>query len=467
MKLALSRITEFLGASGEVDHKALALGYSIDSRTVRPGELFFAVKGERMDGHDFVAQALGNGAVAAVVRKDQIVRYPVIAGLLTVDDTLAALQTLGTAVRRLWAKALVGVTGSTGKTTTKDAIAHVLSQRFRVLKSEGNFNNHFGLPLMLLKLEPEHDIAVIEMGMSHAGEIAALAKIAQPEIGVITNVAPVHLEFFDTVADIARAKYELIASLPWAGTAILNADDEYVSQFGRDLHGKVVLYGMTPSADVHAENVQSRGIAGSAFDLVIGGYRDRALLPLVGVHNIYNALAAVAVGLERGLTPSEAVDALATLVPGDKRGEVVQLGNITVINDCYNSNPKALDAMVDTLAAMPAKRRIVVAGEMLELGLAGEEMHRRSGQHMAEQKIDWLVGVRGMAKPMVEAARTAGIRAEFVATPEEAGEWLTRETRDGDVVLLKASRGVKLERALDKWSQGVGAMAGRRPTTNK
>jgi UDP-N-acetylmuramoyl-tripeptide--D-alanyl-D-alanine ligase len=261
MKLPLSRIAEFLAASGEVDHKAIAQGYSIDSRTVQTGELFFAVKGERMDGHDFVAQALGTGAVAAVVRKDQIVRYPVIAGLLAVDDTLAALQTLGTAVRRLWAKPLVGVTGSTGKTTTKDAIAHVLSRRFRVLKSEGNFNNHFGLPLMLLKLEPEHDIAVIEMGMSHAGEIAALAKIAQPEIGVITNVAPVHLEFFETIADIARAKYELIASLPWAGTAILNADDEYVSQFGRDFHGKVVLYGMTPSADVHAENVQSCVIA--------------------------------------------------------------------------------------------------------------------------------------------------------------------------------------------------------------
>jgi UDP-N-acetylmuramoyl-tripeptide--D-alanyl-D-alanine ligase len=467
MKLPLSRIAEFLAASGEVDHKAIAQGYSIDSRTVQTGELFFAVKGERMDGHDFVAQALGTGAVAAVVRKDQIVRYPVIAGLLAVDDTLAALQTLGTAVRRLWAKPLVGVTGSTGKTTTKDAIAHVLSRRFRVLKSEGNFNNHFGLPLMLLKLEPEHDIAVIEMGMSHAGEIAALAKIAQPEIGVITNVAPVHLEFFETIADIARAKYELIASLPWAGTAILNADDEYVSQFGRDFHGKVVLYGMTPSADVHAENVQSCGIAGSEFDLVIGSYRDRTLLPLVGVHNIYNALAAAAVGLERGLTPSEAVDALATLVPGDKRGEVVQVGNITVINDCYNSNPKALDAMVDTLGGMPAKRRIVVAGEMLELGPAGEEMHRRSGRHMAGQKIDWLVGVRGLARSMVEAARAAGIRAEFVATPEEAGEWLTRETRDGDVVLLKGSRGVKLERALEKWSQRVGALAGGRPTTNK
>jgi len=464
MKLPLSRVAEFLGATGEFDHKALALGYSIDSRTIRAGELFFAVKGERMDGHDFAARALEKGAAAAVVGKDRLARYPVITGLLAVDDTLTALQTLGTAVRRLWGKPLVGVTGSTGKTTTKDAIAHVLSQRFRVLKSEGNFNNHFGLPLMLLKLEPEHDVAVIEMGMSHAGEIAALAKIAQPEIGVVTNVAPVHLEFFASVADIARAKYELIAALSASGTAILNADDEYVSQFGRDFHGKVVLYGMKPSADVRAENVASRGASGSVFDVVAGGCRDRATLALVGIHNVYNALAAVAVGLERGLTPSEAVGALATLTPADKRGQVVQVGNITVINDCYNSNPKALDAMVDTLAAMPAKRRIVVAGEMLELGPAGEDMHRQSGQHMAGQRIDWLVGVRGLAQPMVEAARAAGIRAEFVATPEEAGEWLIREARDGDVVLLKASRGVKLERALEKWSQGVGAPVSRRPT---
>ena len=449
MKLALSRISEFLSATGEFDHKAMAQGYSIDSRTLHTGELFFAVKGERTDGHDFVPQALEKGAVAAVVRKDEMARYAVKTGLLAVPDTLIALQTLGAAVRRLWAKPLIGVTGSTGKTTTKDAIAHVLSSRFRVLKSEGNFNNHFGLPLMLLKLEPEHEAAVIEMGMSHRGEIAALAKIAQPEIGVVTNVAPVHLEFFKSVAEIARAKYELIESLPAGGTAILNADDEYVSQFGRDFHGKVVRYGLHQTADVRAENIESRGAAGSVFDVVAGGCREPANLPLVGTHNIYNALAAVATAMERGLSPSQAVGALATLVPSDKRGAVVQVGNITIINDCYNSNPTALDAMVDTLAGMPAKRRIVVAGEMLELGPSGEDMHRRSGRHMAEKGIDVLVGVRGLAQSMVEAAGEAGIQAKFVATPEEAGEWLVRETRDADVVLLKASRGVKLERALE------------------
>jgi UDP-N-acetylmuramoyl-tripeptide--D-alanyl-D-alanine ligase len=461
MKLPLARVAEFLSATGEFDHNSVAQGYSIDSRTVRPGELFFAVQGERLDGHGFVPQALEKGAVAAVVRKDQLARYPARTRLLVVDDTLTALQTLATAVRRLWGKPLIGVTGSVGKTTTKEAIAHVLATRFRVLKSEGNFNNHFGLPLMLLKLEPEHELAVIEMGMSHAGEIAALAKIAQPEIGVVTNVAPVHLEFFSSIAGIARAKYELIESLPAGGTAVLNVDDEYVSQFGRDFHGKVVAYGMQSVADVRAENVQPRGAEESAFDVVVGNRREKAVLPLVGAHNVYNALAAVAVGIERGLSLAQATGALRSLTPADKRGQVVKLGNITIINDCYNSNPKALEAMVDTLAVMPAKRRIVAAGAMLELGPSGEELHRKAGEHIARKKIDLLLGVRGQAQNMVEAARDAGMRAEFVNTPEEAGEWLARETRDGDVVLLKASRGVKLERALDKWMSLRGSAVAR------
>jgi UDP-N-acetylmuramoyl-tripeptide--D-alanyl-D-alanine ligase len=458
MILPLSKIAEFVAASGDLprgSREPVAQAYSIDSRTIGRGQLFFAVKGERLDGHDFVASALEKGAVGAVVRKDQLHRYASHAQLLAVEDTLAALQTLATAVRKLWGKPLVGVTGSAGKTTTKEAIAHVLATRFRVLKSEGNFNNHFGLPLMLLKLEPEHDVAVIEMGMSHAGEIRALAKIAQPEIGVVTNVAPVHLQFFESIAGIARAKYELIESLPANGTAVLNADDEYVSQFGRDFRGKVVLYGTLPASTVRAENIQPKGADGSEFDVVIGNARARVQLPLVGSHNVLNALAAVAVGIERGLKLTEAAEALATLAPPDKRGQVVQLGNITVINDCYNSNPKALDAMVDALVAMPARRRIVVAGEMLELGAAGEELHRQAGRHMAEKKVDALLGVRGLAQAMVESAAGAGVRAEFVDTPEAAGEWLARETRDGDVVLLKASRGVKLEKALETWKAAL------------
>lgn len=450
MKLKLAKIAEFLFAP-DISSDEIVTGYSIDSRTIQPGELFFAVKGEHLDGHDYVDSALQKGAAAAVVAKNELHRYSDSNRLLPVEDTLAALQTLATAVRRVWGKPLIGITGSAGKTTTKEAIAHVLSTRFNVLKSEGNFNNHFGLPLMLLKLEPEHDLAVIEMGMSHAGEIRALAKIAQPEIGVVTNVAPVHLEFFDSLAGIARAKYELIESLPANGTAVLNADDEYVSQFGREFRGKVITYGTNPTAQVRGENITSLGADGSRFDVVSPCGRDRALLPLVGQHNVLNALAAVSVACSRGMSFGDAIGALATLKPADKRGQVLQLGNITVINDCYNSNPKALNAMVDALAAMKAKRRIVVAGEMLELGPAAEQMHVDAGKHIAEKRIDLLIGVRGLAQAMVEGAREAGTRAEFVAAPEAAGEWLSRETRDGDVVLLKASRGVKLEKALEVW----------------
>ncbi len=451
MRLPLARVAEYISAHGEFDRHAVTQTYSIDSRTIPPGALFFAVKGERLDGHDFVEQALQSGASAAVIRKDQLGRYATKKGLLTVDDTLAALQKLASSVRRVWGKPLIGITGSVGKTTTREATAHLLSSKYRVLKSEGNFNNHFGLPLMLLKLEPEHDVAVIEMGMSHIGEIRALAHIAQPDMGIVTCVAPVHIEFFDSLAGIARAKYELIESLPAGGTAILNADDEYVSQFGRDFRGKVVTFGLHANADVRAENIEPLGTSGSTFELIAGGCREAANLPLVGKHNVYNALAAVAVGLERGLSPSEAAAGLATLSPADKRGQVIQVGDISVINDCYNSNPKALDAMVDSLATMPAERRIVVAGEMLELGLAAHELHRRCGQHIAEQGIDLLIGVRGEASRLVEGARNQGVQAQFVETPEAAGEWLAANTRTGDVVLLKASRGVKLERALDTW----------------
>jgi UDP-N-acetylmuramoyl-tripeptide--D-alanyl-D-alanine ligase len=473
MKLPLGRIAEYLRVPADelgpnFDRDVIATGYSIDSRTIKAGEVFFAVRGERMDGHDFLGQAFEKGAIAAVLSKEKLseLSEPVAAGvhprppmsgaispaLIPIEDTLVALQLLAQAVRRLWARPLIAVTGSAGKTTTKEAIAHVLATRFRVHKSEGNFNNHFGLPLMLLKLGPEHDCAVVELGMSHLGEITALAQIAQPDLGVVTNVAPVHLEFFKDISEIARAKYELIESLPKSGTAVLNADDQFVSKFGKGFEGKVVTYGLTPDANVRAENVESKGEQGSAFDVIAGDRRERATLPLVGSHNIHNALAAIVVALERGIPLSEAVASISTMAAADKRGQVVRIGNITVINDCYNSNPKALAAMVNALAEMPAKRRIVVAGEMLELGPQGEAMHNESGQHIATKGIDVLVGVRGLAEKMVEAAKQKGMRAEFVVNADAAGEWLARETLEGDVVLLKASRGVKLEKALEKLS---------------
>jgi UDP-N-acetylmuramoyl-tripeptide--D-alanyl-D-alanine ligase len=455
VKLKLHRVAEFTGAVGNFELDATVEGYSIDSRTIKPGELFLAVKGERLDGHDYVEAALQNGALAAVIDRRRVARFADTSKLLVVDDTLVALQALGAAVRRRWGKSLVAVTGSAGKTTTKEAIAHVLASRFRVMKSEGNLNNHFGLPLQLLKLEPEHEIAVIELGMSHAGEIAALAKLAHPDIGVVTNVAPVHLEFFASIADIARAKYELIQELHSGAIAILNADDEYVSQFGRDFHGKVVHYGIRHQANVCGLNVQSLGEKGSSFDLVANSVRQEITLPLLGEHNVYNALAAAAVAMERGITPSEIAGALAALSPADKRGEKLSIAGATVINDCYNSNPKALQSMVDALATMPATRRIVVAGEMLELGPQGEALHFEAGHHMAEKKIDRIIGVRGLGQKIVEGAKASGAQAEFVDTPEQAAEWLKTEIRAGDVVLLKASRGVRLEKALELWKSST------------
>src|SRR5438270_3741256 len=300
MKLSLARIAELTAATGSFDPSAVAQGYSIDSRTLAAGELFFAVRGERLDGHDFAESALKKGAIAAVVARGQEHRFASAgAKLLLVPDTLAALQSLGAAVRRMWGKPVVGVTGSAGKTTTKEAIAHLLSTKFCVFKSHGNLNNHFGLPLQLLKLEAEHDIAVIELGMSHAGEIAALCEIAKPDWGVVTSVAPVHLEFFpEGIAGIARAKYELIAALPSGGIAFLNADDPYVSQFGRDFHGKVVQFGIERSADVGATAIENLGPYGSRFQLAAGGVTRSAEMPLLGRHNVLNALAGTAVGLE-------------------------------------------------------------------------------------------------------------------------------------------------------------------------
>ena len=449
MKLQLSRIAELIRGTGEFDKNSIAMAYSIDSRTMKVGELFFAIRGEHLDGHDYVESALNAGAVGAVVCNDAVARFTVKSRLISVDDTTRALQQLGAAVRRIWGKKLIGITGSAGKTTTKECVAHVLASQLKVHKSVGNLNNHWGMPLQLLKLEQEHDIAVIEMGMNHAGEIRALAALAKPDIGIVTNVGPVHLENFDSIQGIARAKYELIESLPVGGLAVLNADDEFVSQFGRDFKGKVVTFGMEKPADVRAENISVEGEKGTNFDVVGRGFRERAHMLLLGKHNVMNACAAVAVAVEQGIAPERAVASLASLAPSDKRGEMLHLGGATVINDCYNSNPKALKSMVDALATVTAKRRIVVAGEMLELGLTGTELHYECGRYMAQHGVHRVLGVRGNAKALVEGARAAGAEAEFVETPEEAGQWLVRELKKDDAVLVKASRGVRLEKALE------------------
>ncbi|MBN9616456.1 MAG: UDP-N-acetylmuramoyl-tripeptide--D-alanyl-D-alanine ligase [Acidobacteriales bacterium 59-55] len=454
MKLTLGQVADWIHADGEFDTALEAVGYSIDSRTVGSGELFFAVKGERLDGHEYVHAALADGAVAAVVSNGWVVPAEVDeARLLRVADcedcVLLALQRLARAVRREWGGRVIGVTGSAGKTTTKEAVAQVLGARFRVLKSQGNLNNGFGLPLQLLKLEPEHEVAVIEMGMNHAGEIAALAKIAEPDWAVVSNVGPVHLEFFaDGIAGIARAKYELVEALPADGVAVLNFDDNYVASFGRGMGERAVFYGLGEGAEVRAVHVVEAGAEGVVFTVEAQGERASVQLRMLGRHNVSNALAAIAVGLRSGMSLEECAAAVGEMRAGDKRGEVIAWRGAAIINDCYNSNPRALDAMVDALMAMPGERHIVVAGEMLELGPEGEALHAARGRRMAERGVTALVGVRGLAKAMVEAAQVAGVESTFVADAEMAGEWLQANLRAGDAVLLKASRGVRLERAL-------------------
>jgi UDP-N-acetylmuramoyl-tripeptide--D-alanyl-D-alanine ligase len=429
----------------------VALGYSIDSRTIAAGELFFAVRGERFDGHDFVASAAQNGAVAAVVSRVFLPNLPDAAltiPLLVCEDPLIALQSLATHVRRQWGRRVVAVTGSAGKTTTKDAVALALAARYNVLKSIGNLNNNYGLPLQLLRIEPEHECAVIEMGMNHTGEIAALARIATPDWGVVTNVGAAHIENFpDGQAGIARAKLELVSSLPAIGVAFLNCDDPYVSQFGRDFAGRTVYFGAGPCADPQILAIEEDE-SGLRIRFRAGEREGSLPLHLSGAHNAQNAMAALAVAIEAGVSIDAACAALATLTPGDKRGQTLRINGAVILNDSYNSNPEALRSMIRTLALRPAKRRILVAGEMLELGEHGPVFHYECGKSAAEAGIDMVVGVRGNAEHLASAACTAGVASIFLPDAEAAGHWMRDNLRPGDVALVKGSRGVHLERAL-------------------
>jgi UDP-N-acetylmuramoyl-tripeptide--D-alanyl-D-alanine ligase len=427
-------------------------GYSIDSRTAAPGDLFFAVRGERLDGHDYVAAALERGAVAAVVSRARVASLPdAVLGvpLLIAEDTLIALQALASSVRRQWGKHVVAITGSAGKTTTKEAIAAALAARFNVLKSQGNLNNAFGLPLQLLRLEPEHEYAVVEMGMNHIGEIATLARIASPDWGVVTNVGTAHIEnFTEGQAGIARAKYELIAALPATGVAFLNCSDAYVSQFGRDFRGKVVYFGIGPCGDPAILDVKEDP-SGLHVRFRAGEHDGSFSLNLLGAHNAQNAVAGLAVALEAGVPLDAAVAALESLTPGSKRGEVLEIGGATILNDSYNSNPEALQSMIHTLAVRPAKRRILIAGEMLELGEHASMLHAACGKAAADAGIDIVVGVRGNAQHLAAAACLCGVASIFLPDAPMAGEWLARNLQPGDVVLIKGSRGVQLERAIE------------------
>jgi UDP-N-acetylmuramoyl-tripeptide--D-alanyl-D-alanine ligase len=474
MQLSLGEIAAILGSSCGVPER-LARGYSIDSRTIAAGELFFAIRGPRFDGHEFVDQALGCGAVGAVVERGFYARSPeeLRPMLIAVDDATQSLQRLARAVRRKWGRRLIAITGSVGKSTTKEMTAAILAERYSVLKSEGNLNNHYGLPLTLLGLEPAHQVAVTELAMSAAGEIALLARMAEPQVGVVTNVAPVHLQFFDSVEGIAGAKRELLENLPEGSTAVLNFDDERVRGFDEGFKGRVVTYGFDWGADLKVVGVHAEGNHGSRFQVRGASLDAEFRLPLPGRYNIQNALAAIATASLFDVSPAEAQAALARFRPLPQRGEILTLREgIVLISDCYNSNPLAMETMLETLATWPgAGRRIVVAGEMLELGPTSPELHRRVGRKCAECHVDRLLAVQGDARYFIEGALEAGFaeqHCQFFSTPEEAGESCRKLLEPGDVVLVKGSRAVHLEKVtelLTSWRADAPAAHGAEPSS--
>ena len=462
MRWTVEEVARALGVTPPrgVDPLARLAGVSINSRTVAPDELFVAIHGPRHDGHNFVVEALEAGALAGIVAADRLSGYAEScqSKLIAVPDPLAALQNLANAVRTRWGRRLAAVTGSAGKTTTKEILAALLAARFRVLKSEGNLNNEYGLPLQLLRLEAADEAAVVELGMSHSGELKRLAEIARPDVGIVTRVAPVHLEFFASVDEIALAKRELIEGLAGRESfAVLNADDSRVAGFRRIAPGHVVTFGVTEHADFRAENIRDRGLQGSEFDFLGPQGRARLSLPLAGGHNISNALAALAAASVWGVGAAEAREVFPKLEATGMRGRVLHYAaGFTVINDCYNSNPVALRAMVGLLTSTPAAgRHILAVGEMLELGPTSADLHEEAGRAAVAadtRKLDWIIGVQGDAENFIRGALEAGHPAgqsKFFASSVEAGEFVGNFIAGGDVLLVKGSRGVKMERIVE------------------
>ena len=475
--MKLSTAIKYMNAAASKLNPALqereVISFAIDSRDVQAGDVFFALSqpeyrnngfnGEFDDATQYAAAAFEKGAAACVVRKDRFNEHKIQLTqfenrLIFTDDAITALQNLAHNVYLEWNKPVVAITGSAGKTTAKELTAHVLQSSGRkVLRNIKNYNNGLGHPLTVLNLSKDktYDVAVLEMGMSTPmNEIRRLCRITPPDVAVELNVLPVHIEHLGSIENVASAKAELVEGMKEGGVAVLNADDPFALDMRRLSKGKTITFGIEAEADVRAVEIEFKRFGATCFTLTLPGEEARVTFPLNGKHNILNALAASAVGHSFGMSANEIAASLHTAAPPPQRGEVLHFAKgFTVINDSYNSNPAALLSMVQTLAhgGSGAERRIVVAGEMLELGRDEMEIHRETGKQIAETGIDLLIGVRGLARQMVDGAKAAGLNnAEFALDSETAGEMLLREIRKGDVILIKGSRGVRTERVIEK-----------------
>jgi UDP-N-acetylmuramoyl-tripeptide--D-alanyl-D-alanine ligase len=432
-------------------------GVSIDTRTLQEGNLFFAIRGPHQDGHRFIPDALSRGALGIVAAQDYEYpgRFPDSRAFIKVEDTHQALKHLATAVRRGWPGILVAITGSMGKTTTREFIAQILQSEFRVYRTPRNYNNLFGLPLALLGLQLDSDIGIFEMGMSAPGEIAEMCRIAAPDMGVLTNVAPVHLEFFDSLENIAQAKAELVDALPAKGTLIYNTDDPLVREIAGRHPGPFISFGLSDSADVRADAIEIVALNKTRFMLSCDGMARPAAVPFAGTHYVMNALAAVAAGRQYNIALAQIIETLAKLQQVSMRGPALSFKDgFTAIDDSYNSNPRALMQMIDVLAGVPSfSRRILVAGEMLELGSQSDALHFECGVLAARRQLDLVLGIQGAAREIVRAFRESGgpdREAHFFPDSDRAADFVCDTVRAGDLLLIKGSRGVHTERIVER-----------------
>ncbi len=476
--MRLTEIARLSGASHMLNDSLAnsePTGFAIDSRAIKKGELFVAIPGERVDGHQFVREVFEKGACAAMVVHHRLPFATELGDyadkLLFVENTQSAFQQLASRVIARWHRPVIGVTASAGKTTMKDLIAHCLGEVGNVLKTLGNLNTGYGLPLTVTRMisggakPSDYDFATLEMGMSSFGEIARLVDIAPPEVGVVGNVGNAHIEFFGSQERLARAKAEMIDGVTPGGAAVLNADDPLVIGMGKRRDDiSIISFAIESEGDVTASEIAAAAdLSGSRFVLKTPDSEAEVKLPLIGRHNIYNALAAAAVAHHFGLSAGRIAARLASSAPSKMRGELIRFANgVTVIDDSYNSNPQALLQSVRAmLDANGFDRRVVVAGEMLELGDRGPELHRQCGREIAEMGIDVLIGVRGLASELVAGAiETSGAAAKlssFCETPEVAAELLIARIVPGDLILVKGSRGVRTEKVVEKLKAAFGS----------
>src|SRR6266487_2605414 len=452
--LALSQIAQFARASLSSGDRTVVINkVSTDSRRIKPGELFVALRGENFEGHDFVEASAKAGATGALVDFNWAGSVPNNFALLRATDTLQAYQTLAANYRRSLALKVLAITGSNGKTSTKDFAASVLGRRFRVTKTEGNFNNHVGLPRTILEATSEHEVAVWEIGMNHPGEVAPLAKIAAPDAAIITNIGVAHIEFMGTREAIAKEKGGLAEAVAAEGAVMLNADDPFSKDIAARTSGRVIFAG-TKDGSINAIDIQ-QSADGSEFTILEGAHQCRAQLPVPGLHMVQNALLAVAAGRAFGLSLEEAAAGLASAPLAKARLQIKEINGVQFLDDSYNANPDSMKAALQTLVELDTDgKRIAVLAEMRELGEETRRDHEEVGQAAAAFGIDHLIGIGEMGAVISRAAENAGLeKSATVGSTSEAAESLLNIAAPGDLVLIKGSRLARTENVIEAFAR--------------